>query len=62
MLLTIRDLNPGDVRYLYCSDPRLKKELARIRCRGPAPVKHVETERPRPMSEPDPSSTSQPAA
>lgn len=42
MLLTIRDLGPGDIRHLYCSDPRLKQELARIR------RSHAPQPRPRP--------------
>jgi len=30
MMLTVHDLDPGDVRHLFCSDPHLVAEVAAI--------------------------------
>ena len=38
MILTVTDIQPGDVRHLYCTDPRFKEELARARRRSNQPV------------------------
>ena len=31
MILTVTDIQPGDLRHLYCSDPRLKNEIVRLK-------------------------------
>ena len=43
MILTVTDIQPGDVRHLYCSDPRFTEELARVRRRSNQPVSPVAT-------------------
>jgi hypothetical protein len=31
MILTAAQLQPEDVRHVYCSDPRLRREILRVR-------------------------------
>ncbi|MFH0979907.1 MAG: hypothetical protein V2A79_00010 [Planctomycetota bacterium] len=63
MILTLTQLQPEDVRYLFCSDARLKRELARSRhqrrhpfkavmptCRYVGPEETVLVPRPRPAA------------
>jgi hypothetical protein len=39
MILRTDEIQPGDMRHLHCSDPRLKKEVARAQRIGFRPIK-----------------------
>ena len=38
MILTVTDIQPGDLRHLYCTDPRLKNEIVRLKRSRRRPV------------------------
>ena len=38
MILDVTEIQPGDLRHLFCSDPQLKNEIARLKRSGRRPV------------------------
>jgi len=62
MILTVTDVQPGDLRHLHCSDPRLTAELARVRRRGHPPIKPAVRESPSLLASRPPTVTTKPAA
>ncbi len=49
MIININEIQPGDMRHLHCSDPRLKKEVAKAQRTGFRPIKST-TPQPSPVA------------